>query len=354
MSLGYLDLSGLTKAFGTNVVLDAFSLSMAKGEFITLLGPSGCGKTTLLRLIAGLLRPDSGSVRVDGRELTRLPAHRRNVGIVFQSYALFPHLDVRESIAFGLKAKGMPRDAIERAVAEALKIVRLQDFGDRSVKALSGGQQQRVSLARAMVTRPAVMLLDEPFSALDRKLRETMQIETRQILRRIGATAIFVTHDQEEALVLSDRVVVMNQGRVEQIGDPKTVYARPASAFVLGFVGQALRLQGTVNGASDGKMAVRTEVGVMRAPGAFGEGQKVMVATRPESVELGAAGEGHNGAMLKVRELVFLGSKTQVLFESAVDDVLIAELAGAPPSDVAAGATVPVRWPVDATLSYAI
>jgi putative spermidine/putrescine transport system ATP-binding protein len=353
LSLGYLDLSGLTKTFGTNVVLDAFSLSMAKGEFITLLGPSGCGKTTLLRLIAGLLRQDSGSIRVEGRELTRLSAHRRNVGIVFQSYALFPHLDVRGNIAFGLKAKGMAHDAIEREVSEALKLVQLQDFGDRSVKALSGGQQQRVSLARAMVTRPAVMLLDEPFSALDRKLRETMQIETRQILRRIGATAIFVTHDQEEALVLSDRVVVMNHGRVEQIGDPKTVYARPASAFVLGFVGQALRLQGTVNGVSGGKMAVRTEVGLMRALGGFREGQKVMVAARPESVELGAAGEDHNGAVLKVRELVFLGSKTQVLFESAGEDVLMAELAGVPPSNLQPGATVPVRWPVDATLSYA-
>jgi putative spermidine/putrescine transport system ATP-binding protein len=348
LSGGYLELAGLSKAFQGNLVLDAFSLSMAKGEFVTLLGPSGCGKTTLLRLVAGLLRPDAGAVRVDGRDLTRLPAHRRNVGIVFQSYALFPHLDVRENIAFGLRAKGAPRAAIERDVDEALRLVRLQEFGERSVKQLSGGQQQRVSLARAMVTKPAVMLLDEPFSALDRKLRETMQIETRQILRRIGATAIFVTHDQEEALVLSDRVVVMNQGRVEQIGDPKTVYAKPASAFVLGFVGQALRLHGVAEGP-----AVRTALGLLRTAKTFDGSKSVMLAVRPEAVELGPAREGDNGAMLRVRELVFLGSKTQVLFESSGEDTLVAELPGAPPPEVTPGASVAVRWPVEATLAYA-
>jgi putative spermidine/putrescine transport system ATP-binding protein len=348
VSAGYLELAGLSKAFQGNVVLDAFSLAMAKGEFITLLGPSGCGKTTLLRLVAGLLRPDAGTVRVDGRDLTGLPAHKRKVGIVFQSYALFPHLNVRENIAFGLKAKGAPRAAIERDVAEALKLVRLEEYGERSVKQLSGGQQQRVSLARALVTKPAVMLLDEPFSALDRKLRETMQIETRQILRRSGATAIFVTHDQEEALVLSDRVVVMNRGRVEQIGDPKTVYAKPATAFVLNFVGQALRLHGIVEGP-----AVRTAVGLVRIPGALHGRQNLMLAVRPEAVELGTAGEGDNGAMLRVRELVFLGSKTQLLFESQGEDVLVAELPGAPPPEVRPGANIAVRWPVDATLCYA-
>jgi putative spermidine/putrescine transport system ATP-binding protein len=348
LSEGYLQVAGLSKAFQGNVVPDAFSLSMAKGEFITLLGPSGCGKTTLLRLMAGLLQPDAGTVRVDGRDLTRLPAHKRNVGIVFQSYALFPHLNVKENIAFGLKAKGVPGAQVERDVAEALRLVRLEDYGERSVKQLSGGQQQRVSLARAMVTRPAVMLLDEPFSALDRKLRETMQIETRQILRRIGATAIFVTHDQEEALVLSDRVVVMNQGRVEQIGEPLAVYARPATAFVLGFVGQALRLHGTVEGA-----AVRTSVGLVRTAEALDGRKRLMLAVRPEAVELGAPREGDNGATLKVRELVFLGSKTQVLFESTGEDVLVAELPGAPPPQLRPGTSVAVRWPVTSTLAYA-
>jgi putative spermidine/putrescine transport system ATP-binding protein len=348
LSPGYLDLNGLSKAFGRQVVLDAFSLSVAKGEFITLLGPSGCGKTTLLRLVAGLAPPDAGTVRIDGQDLTRLPAHKRNVGIVFQSYALFPHLDVRDNIAFGLRAKGAPPAQVERDVDEALRLVRLEAFSERSVRQLSGGQQQRVSLARAMVTKPAVMLLDEPFSALDRKLRETMQIETRQILRRIGATAIFVTHDQEEALVLSDRVVVMNQGRVEQIGDPKTVYAQPATAFVLGFVGQALRLHGSAEGEG-----VKTAVGFIRTRSRLENGRGAMVAVRPEAVALGDASDGHNGATLRVRELVFLGSKTQVLFESTGEDVLLAELPGAPPAHVRPGASVAVRWPVEATLSYA-
>jgi putative spermidine/putrescine transport system ATP-binding protein len=351
--LDYLELTEVSKAFQANVVLDSFSLSMAKGEFITLLGPSGCGKTTLLRLVAGLLRADSGSIRVEGRDLTRLPAHRRNVGIVFQSYALFPHLNVRENIAFGLRAQGKGREVIEREVGDALELVRLQEFAERSVKELSGGQQQRVSLARAMVTKPAVMLLDEPFSALDRKLRETMQIETRQILRRIGATVIFVTHDQEEALILSDRVVVVNQGRVEQIADPKTIYAQPRTPFVLGFVGQALRLHGRVEeSASDGLLRVRTAIGKVHARGSLLPGSGVLLAVRPEAVELGPRTESHNSALLKVRELVFLGSKTQVMFESEGDDVLMAELPGAPPEGLQPGTDAAVRWPIDATLSY--
>jgi putative spermidine/putrescine transport system ATP-binding protein len=350
LTSGYLELSGLSKAFDANLVLDDFSLSVARGEFITLLGPSGCGKTTLLRLVAGLLNADGGTVRVDGRDLTHLPAHRRNVGIVFQSYALFPHLNVHDNIAFGLRAKGMASALVEREVREALALVRLEEFGGRSVRALSGGQQQRVSLARAMVTRPAVMLLDEPFSALDRKLRETMQIETRQILRRIGATAIFVTHDQEEALVMSDRVVVMNQGRAEQIGAPKSVYAAPATPFVLGFVGQATRLRGTVESGDGRMMLVRTESGAVPAPGSFAPGTRVLVAVRPERVRVNEASELPLKAI--VRDFAFLGSKTHVMFESAADDVLMAELPGAPPEELRSGSEVAVSWPAEATLLF--
>ena len=350
MTSGYLELSGLSKAFDANLVLDSFSLSVARGEFITLLGPSGCGKTTLLRLVAGLLNADAGTVRVDGRDLTHLPAHRRNVGIVFQSYALFPHLNVHDNIAFGLRAKGVASALVEREVREALALVRLEEFGGRSVRALSGGQQQRVSLARAMVTKPAVMLLDEPFSALDRKLRETMQIETRQILRRIGATAIFVTHDQEEALVMSDRVVVMNQGRAEQIGAPKSVYAAPATPFVLGFVGQATRLRGTVESGDGRMMLVRTESGAVSVPGSFAQGTRVLVAVRPERVRVNEASDLPLKAI--VRDFAFLGSKTHVMFESAADDVLMAELPGAPPEEMRSGSEVAVSWPVEATLLF--
>ena len=289
-------------------------------------------------------------MRVDGRDLTHLPAHRRNVGIVFQSYALFPHLDVHDNIAFGLRAKGMASALVEREVREALALVRLEELGGRSVRALSGGQQQRVSLARAMVTKPAVMLLDEPFSALDRKLRETMQIETRQILRRIGATAIFVTHDQEEALVMSDRVVVMNQGRAEQIGAPKSVYAAPATPFVLDFVGQSTRLRGTVESVEGGLLRVRTEKGMVSVPGSFAAGTRVLVAVRPEAVRIH---EG-SGNTLKaiVRDVVFLGSKTHVVFDSAEEDILMAELPGAPPEHLRPGGEAAVSWPVEATLLY--
>jgi len=348
LSAGYLELNGLSKAYDGNLVLDSFSLSVARGEFITLLGPSGCGKTTLLRLIAGLLHADAGSVSVDGHDLTRLPAHKRNIGIVFQSYALFPHLDVYGNIAFGLRAKGMAADAVEREVREALALVRLEEFGARPVRALSGGQQQRVSLARAMVTRPAVMLLDEPFSALDRKLREAMQIETRQILRRIGATAIFVTHDQEEALVMSDRIVVMNRGRTEHIGDAKAVYATPATPFVLGFVGHSTRLHGTVE---EGGSAVKTAFGSVAVAGSYPPGTKVMLAVRPEKFFLD---EKKNPLRAVVRDAVFLGSKTHVVFESTGEDVLMAELPGAPPEGLAPGATVAIGWPPEATLVYTL
>jgi putative spermidine/putrescine transport system ATP-binding protein len=348
----YLALTSLSKTFDSNAILRSFSLTAAKGEFITLLGPSGCGKTTLLRLIAGLLRADAGTIEVDGRNLTRLPAYKRNIGMVFQSYALFPHLDVAENVAFGLKAKGLSRAEIERHVGDALETVQLREFSGRSVRALSGGQQQRVSLARAMVVKPTVMLLDEPFSALDRNLRESMQIETRHILRRIGATAIFVTHDQAEALVMSDRIAVMNRGRAEQIADPKTVYSHPATPFVLGFVGQALRLQARAEETADGTTSADTRIGRIRIPGSFARGAEMLAAVRPELVELGVGDGRHNTATLRVRELAFLGSKTQVMFEASGNDSLMAELPGPPPDDLRPAVAVTVRWPIAATLGY--
>ncbi len=348
----YLALTGLSKAFDATAILRSFSLIAAKGEFITLLGPSGCGKTTLLRLIAGLMRADAGTVEVDGRDLTRLPAYKRNIGMVFQSYALFPHLTVADNVAFGLKAKGRARAEIARDVDDALQMVRLTEFAGRSVRALSGGQQQRVALARAIVVKPTVMLLDEPFSALDRNLRESLQIETRQILRQIGATAIFVTHDQAEALVMSDRIAVMNRGQAEQIADPKTVYSRPATPFVLGFVGQALRLSGRAGDTADGTTSADTRIGQIRIPGSFARGAEILAAVRPELVELGVGDARHNSATLRVRELVFLGSKTQVMFEASGHDSLMAELSGPPPDDLRPNVAVTVRWPIAATLGY--
>jgi putative spermidine/putrescine transport system ATP-binding protein len=244
----------VVKRYGPATVLDNVDLTIARGELVTLLGPSGCGKTTLLRVIAGLTSPDTGQVALAGRNLTRVPPHKRRVGVVFQSYALFPHLSVAGNVAFGLKLRGLARAEIEARVARVLGLVQLQHLGSRAISALSGGQQQRVALARAIAVEPEVLLFDEALSALDRKLREEMQDELRRLLREIGATAIFVTHDQDEALTMSDRVAVMNRGRIEQMADPVTLYSRPTSLFALSFVrwttfhGSRIRVEVEANG----------------------------------------------------------------------------------------------------------
>jgi putative spermidine/putrescine transport system ATP-binding protein len=349
----YLEIAGVSKAFDGQVVLKSLSIDVARGEFVTLLGPSGCGKTTLLRLIAGLLRVDSGSIMVDGRDLTRTPVHRRNVGLVFQTYALFPHLNVWDNVAFGLKAKRMDAAVIRREVDLALGMVQLDGFETRSVRALSGGQQQRVSLARAIVTKPAVMLLDEPFSALDRKLRESMQIETRQLLRTIGATSIFVTHDQEEALVMSDRVMVMNSGQVEQAAAPKIVYNAPATPFVLGFVGQALRLHGRVVSSANFHMTIATAFGTVSAFGSIPAGDHALVAVRPECIRFSSLAEACNTVRATVRDVIFLGSKTNVLFAADAPDIVVAELSDASIETLKPGAQVDLHWRIADTLAYA-
>lgn len=232
--------------YGSVAALDTVDLRVAGGEFVTLLGPSGCGKTTLLRTIAGLVEPQSGEIVIRGRAVTEVPIHRRNIGLVFQSYALFPHKTVFENIAFGLKYRRLDRSTIAERVGRALSAIRLPDVGGRMPAQLSGGQQQRVALARALVIEPDILLLDEPLSALDANLREEMRIELKQIQRRFGIASVFVTHDQEEALALSDKIVVMNQGRIEQVGAPQDVYHRPASGFVARFVGQSNVLEARV------------------------------------------------------------------------------------------------------------
>ena len=247
--MSFLDVAGAEKSFGAATVLGGVDLGVAKGEFVSLLGPSGCGKTTLLRIVAGLLGVDRGTVKLDGQDITALPPHKRDVGVVFQNYALFPHLTVAENVAFGLKARGRGAGETREAVARFLDLVHLADFADRSVRALSGGQQQRVAVARALAVRPKLLLLDEPFSALDRKLRETMQIDLRRLLRELGTTSVFVTHDQDEALTMSDRIAVMNRGAIEQFDTPEAIYRRPATAFALEFVGLSSRLAGTVVGS---------------------------------------------------------------------------------------------------------
>ena len=223
-------LDGVSKRFGTSVALDEAWLKIGRGEFMTLLGPSGCGKTTLLNLVAGFLAPDNGEIFIDGALVTDVPTFERETGIVFQNYALFPHMTVANNVAYGLKARGVGKDEIEQRVAEALAMMKLTGFEDRKPRQLSGGQQQRVALARALVIRPKVLLLDEPFSALDKNLRASMQVEVKEIQRRLGVTTIFVTHDQSEALSLSDRIAVMSGGRICQIDTPEQLYRRPADS----------------------------------------------------------------------------------------------------------------------------
>ncbi len=230
-------LDRVTKRFGELTAIDQISLAVRRGELMTLLGPSGCGKTTLLNLVAGFLLPESGEIAIDGRQVTNIPTYRREIGIMFQNYALFPHMNVAENVGYGLRMRRLPKPEIARRVADALALVKLEGVNDRKPRQLSGGQQQRVALARALIIRPKVLLLDEPFSALDRNLRAAMQVELKDIQRKLGVTTIFVTHDQGEALSLSDRIAVIAEGRIRQLGAPGEIYRRPADRFVASFIG---------------------------------------------------------------------------------------------------------------------
>jgi putative spermidine/putrescine transport system ATP-binding protein len=351
--LAYLDVEGVHRRFRETIVISGLDLGVTRGEFVSLLGPSGCGKTTLLRLIAGLLAADRGRILLDGVDVTQVPAHKRNVGVVFQNYALFPHLTVAENVAFGLRARGVPAAEVGPAVAQALALVRLETYARRSIFVLSGGQQQRIAVARALAVRPKLLLLDEPLSALDRKLRETMQIELRHLLRDLGITAIFVTHDQDEALVMSDRIAVMNAGRIEQFDAPATVYNRPATPFVLDFVGLSTRLRGRVVAAGDDGIVCETAVGRVRAAGDLPVGSAALLAVRPEELSLGPArGGAHNTLELIVRDLVFLGSKLIVHCHAPEGDRAVAELPPAAGAKLGVGEQVAVHWDVAATLVF--
>lgn len=305
-----LRVDSVSKRFGQFTALLQLSLDVRRGEFVSLLGPSGCGKTTLLRLIAGLSKVDEGVVLVDGRDVTDLPPHKRNIGVVFQSYALFPHLSVADNIAFGLKARRRPKAEIAEEVGRALSLVQLGDHAAKPITALSGGQQQRVAVARALAVKPNLLLLDEPLSALDRKLREAMRIDLRRILRHQNITSIFVTHDQEEALTISDRVAVMNWGFIEQYDTPRTIYDRPKSPFVLEFVGLSTRLYGTVVAARTGQIEVETKYGRLLANSDLKPGAKVLLAIRPERMILDRHDQPHHNTIkASLADIAFTGSK---------------------------------------------
>ncbi|MBS0524645.1 MAG: ABC transporter ATP-binding protein [Proteobacteria bacterium] len=307
-----LEVEGLVKRFGEVVALDGVSLDIASGELLTILGPSGSGKTTLLKVVAGFETPDAGAVKVDGIDITTMPPAKRDIGMVFQNYALFPHLTVARNVAFPLEMRNAPRAEIDKRVGEALNLVELKGFENRLPRQLSGGQQQRVALARAIVFNPRLLLLDEPFGALDRKLRETMQLEVRRLQRRLGLTTVFITHDQEEALVLSDRIAVMNRGAIQQVASTTEIYERPANDFVADFVGESNIFHGTVT--ETGSVTLESGRRLLITHSAP-VGSRVGVLMRPERF-----GRGPNTFNGEIREAVYLGSSLKLRL--ACDDGL--------------------------------
>ncbi|RMH49108.1 MAG: ATP-binding cassette domain-containing protein [Alphaproteobacteria bacterium] len=303
--MAYLDLRNLEKSFGANRVVRDFTLGVEQGEFVSLLGPSGCGKTTVLRMVAGFEQPSAGSIRIDGQDVTALRPNQRNIGMVFQAYALFPNLTVAQNVAFGLRVKGMSRREMRARVEEMLALIGLPDLGGRYPFQLSGGQQQRVALARALAPQPRVLLLDEPLSALDAKIRVALREEIRAIQQRLGITTIFVTHDQEEAMALSDRIVVMSGGAAEQVGTPFEIYNRPATRFVAEFVGTLNILPTTVEDAAAGRVRLAGQAVALDRPLPPGP---VSLAIRPEAVRLGRA-PGHDVVLpARIAEVHFLGA----------------------------------------------
>jgi spermidine/putrescine ABC transporter ATP-binding subunit len=311
-----LVLRALTKHFGSAVAVDGIDLDVRPGEFLTLLGPSGSGKTTTLRMVAGFMAPTSGSIEIDGSDMTRVPPHRRDVGMVFQNYALFPHMTAAENVAFPLRMRRRPGAEIKKRVGEALDLVKLGSFGDRYPRQLSGGQQQRIALARAVVFEPRLLLMDEPLGALDRKLRESLQLEIIRVSRELGATVLYVTHDQEEALVMSDRIAIFSMGRIEQLGSGADLYDRPASLFVADFIGESNILRGRyeVDGVAGGWMThdeTRWRVGAASASRSdVASGAAAALVVRPERMRVltdGATPDGLNTADATVDEVLYLG-----------------------------------------------
>jgi spermidine/putrescine ABC transporter ATP-binding subunit len=324
--------------------VDALDLSVYEGEFLSLLGPSGCGKTTTLSLIAGFVPPTAGRIVIDGEDVTARPAHLRGLGVVFQSYALFPHLSIRENVAFGLRERRLPAAEIDRRVGEALELVRLDRAGRQRPSELSGGMQQRVALARALVYRPRVLLLDEPLAALDKKLRESMRDELRGIQRTVGITTIFVTHDQAEALGLSDRIAVMNAGRIEQLGAPRDIYAHPRTRFVADFIGASTVLRGRAL-AADRVTVAGTELRV--AGVTLRAGEDVELAIRPERVQL-APVPGESALDARIDGLVYQGAQTEVTARLADGQRVLMFVTEPSPAPLAIGQTVRLHLPADA------
>jgi putative spermidine/putrescine transport system ATP-binding protein len=346
-----LKISGLTKRYGSFVALEPTDLEVAEGEFLTLLGPSGSGKTTLLSLIAGLTAPDEGQLLIAGKDVTHGPAYERDIGMVFQNYALFPHMTIAENIAFPLKMRKLDGASAKKRAMEALELVRLPHVAQRFPKELSGGQQQRIALARCLVYKPSIVLMDEPLGALDKKLRDQMQLEIKRIHRELGTTIVYVTHDQEEAMTMSDRICLMNGGRIEQLGSPSELYFRPRTLFVADFLGESNLLEGTVERAEGAEVDVKLAQGGSRAHATanapLAAGSKVRVMVRPQNITVRPGPAAVNAVRGKVLDSMITGSLTKLYVESPVaggDPLVLCYPTSAGAAPHAIGDDITLHW----------
>ena len=364
----HLEIQGVKKVFGDNTAIERLDLSVRKGEFLSLLGPSGCGKTTLLRMIAGFESPTAGAILLSGKDIVSLPPHRRPVNTVFQSYLLFPHMNIADNIAYGLKQSKTPKPEIAERVREVLALVQMEDFAGRRPDQLSGGQQQRIALARALVNRPQVLLLDEPMSALDRKLREEMQLELKRLHTRLDTTFVFVTHDQDEALAMSDRIVVMYNGVIQQIGSGEDIYANPANGFVAGFIGKQNFIPAEVTEIRNGSAVLKTANALLETPSldygpasaegsraTLAVGDKVRAAIRPERMHVSRAQnttEQVNTARGHIISASFLGDVVQYMVRAGTNDEILARVPAAGAEILADDTEVDLSWDADSVAVY--
>jgi spermidine/putrescine transport system ATP-binding protein len=351
---GAVELIDVVKKFGDFTAVDTMNLSVQPGEFISLLGPSGCGKTTTLRMLAGFEEPTSGEMRISGQPIAGTPPHKRDVNTVFQAYALFPHMTVAENVAYGLRQRGVGKADMGQRVAEALDMVKMRPLAERKPKQLSGGQQQRVALARALVNRPSLLLLDEPLGALDRKLREEMQIELKLLQSQLGITFIFVTHDQEEALSMSDRIAVMLDGRIEQLGDPYTIYEHPSSAFVAGFIGQQNFFRGR---ALEGGASIKSDGATLtssRPADSLTVGSAALAAVRPEAITVSETDPGATVNVLRgeLAGISHLGDVIQFVVSAGEGREILARLPRTRAPRLETGQSVWCSWNPDHTYLF--